>query len=41
MASPAMRSRSPRPHFALEITIVLLVKFVALWVIWALWFSHA
>ena len=32
--------RRRRPRLALEITVALAVKFVALAVIWHLWFAH-
>jgi hypothetical protein len=34
-----MRPRRPGPRYAREITIVLVVKFIALIVIWSIWFS--
>jgi hypothetical protein len=33
-------ARRPRARLALEITIVLLVKFLLLYAIWAVWFAH-
>ena len=34
-----MRPRHPGTRYALEIAIVLGVKFIALFVIWSLWFA--
>ena len=34
-----MRPRHPRNRYALEIAVVLVVKFIALFVIWSLWFA--
>ena len=34
-----MRPRRPGPRYALEIAVVLVVKFIALIVIWSIWFS--
>jgi hypothetical protein len=34
-----MRPRRPGPRYAREIAIVLVVKFIALIVIWSIWFS--
>jgi hypothetical protein len=34
-----MRPRHPRTRYALEIAVVLVVKFVALFVIWSIWFA--
>jgi hypothetical protein len=34
-----MRPRRPGPRYAREIAIVLVVKFIALFVIWSIWFS--
>jgi hypothetical protein len=34
-----MRPRRPGPRYALEITIVLVVKLIALLVIWNIWFA--
>ena len=31
--------RASHPQLARQVTLVLLVKFAALWVIWAVWFS--
>ena len=36
-----MRPRRPGPRYAREIAIVLVVKFIALIVIWSVWFSGA
>ena len=34
-----MRPRRPGPRYAREIAVVLVVKFIALFVIWSIWFS--
>jgi hypothetical protein len=34
-----MRPRRPSPRYAREIAVVLVVKFIALFVIWSIWFS--
>ena len=34
-----MSSRRPGPWYAREIAVVLVVKFLALFVIWSMWFS--
>jgi hypothetical protein len=34
-----MRPRPPGSRYALEIVVVLVVKFVALFVIWSIWFA--
>jgi hypothetical protein len=34
-----MRPLRPGPRYAREIAIVLVVKFIALFVIWSIWFS--
>jgi hypothetical protein len=34
-----MRPRRPGPRYAREIAVVLVVKFIALIVIWSIWFS--
>jgi hypothetical protein len=33
-----MRLRRPGPRYALEIAVVLVVKVIALFVIWSIWF---
>jgi hypothetical protein len=35
-----MTSKLRRPNLAREIAIVLAVKFLALFVIWSVWFAH-
>ena len=35
-----MTSRMRRPNLAREIAIVLAIKFLALFVIWSVWFAH-
>ena len=35
-----MSSKIRRPNLAREIVIVLAVKFLALFVIWSVWFAH-
>ena len=35
-----MASKLRRPSLAREITIVLAIKFLALYVIWSVWFAH-
>jgi hypothetical protein len=35
-----MTSKLRRPNLAREITIVLAIKFLALFVIWSVWFAH-
>jgi len=35
-----MTSKMRRPSLAREITIVLAIKFLALYVIWSVWFAH-
>jgi hypothetical protein len=35
-----MSSKLRRPNLAREIAIVLAVKFLALFVIWSIWFAH-
>ena len=35
-----MAAKPRRSHLAREITIVLAIKFLALYVIWSVWFSH-
>ena len=34
-----MRPRRPGPRYAREMAVVLVVKFIALIVIWSIWFS--
>ena len=34
-----MRPRPPGSRYAREIAVVLVVKFIALYVIWSIWFS--
>ncbi len=34
-----MRPRRPGPRYAREMAVVLVVKFIALFVIWSIWFS--
>ena len=34
-----MRPRRPGPRYAREIAVVLVVKFIALYVIWSIWFA--
>ena len=34
-----MRPRRSRPRYAREIAVVLVVKFIALYVIWSIWFA--
>ena len=34
-----MRPHHPGPRYALEFAVVLVVKFIALFVIWSIWFS--
>ena len=34
-----MRLRRPAPRYALEIAVILVVKFIALFVIWSVWFA--
>ena len=34
-----MRPRRPGPRYAREIAVVLVVKFIALFVIWSIWFA--
>jgi hypothetical protein len=38
--SLAMASSTRRPNLAREIALVLAVKFLALFVIWSIWFDH-
>jgi len=35
-----MTSKMRRPNLAREIAIVLAIKFLALFVIWSVWFAH-
>jgi hypothetical protein len=35
-----MSSRTRRSNLAREITLVLAIKFLALFVIWSVWFAH-
>jgi hypothetical protein len=35
-----MASKLRRPNLAREITVVLAIKFLALYVIWSVWFAH-
>jgi hypothetical protein len=35
-----MASNTRRPNLAREIALVLAVKFLALFVIWSIWFAH-
>jgi hypothetical protein len=37
---PKMASNMRRPNLAREIAIVLAVKFLALFLIWSVWFAH-
>jgi len=34
-----MRQRRPGPRYAREIAVVLVMKFIALFAIWSIWFS--